>query len=332
MALTKLFSTALKHYRELVNLSQENLAVAAELDRTYISQLERGLKSPTLNTLQKLATCLGVEPHYLLREPRGKNGPRFPAQYLVRPVEHIIVVRGGDQVQVSAHILTSAINITHELIDDMYANDLDIAAILGMRNLSAFIGQLYAAAVVKIGDGLFKLNPHQDGYPDLLLMDTIGKRRWDELVGSMNEKQPFSPFNGGGIEIKATCGSVPTPKVCCRRGIERPFIGDTRIDCMTGYDWKSHHRETNNLAGILWDFIGRRPRIAALFYSSELEVEDWGKIVQPRPGGGRTTSVSIMSQSGILKMYSGWQCILSDGRYGEFLNRRNQNDLIPPPV
>lgn len=327
--LTELFSIALKHYRELAGMSQEDLASAAELDRTYVSQLERGLKSPTLTSLQKLAACLGVEAQHLLREPCGMNSPRVPTDYTMREVDYIVVARGNDRVQIPTTVLTSAINVAHALIDDMYDTELDVATILGLRNLSAFIGELVAAAVAKTGGDLFEPNPHQDGYPDLLLMDPVGKKAWARLQKQRNEKKPFSPFVTGGIEVKATCGSIPTPAICRQRGIDRPALGDARIGCMTGYNWKAHHRETNNLMGILWDFIDGRPRIGAMFYSSELKEDDWGNIVQPRAGGGRTTSVSIMSRGGIQKMYSGWLCVLSDGGYREFLNRRNRNDVIP---
>ncbi len=332
MDLTHIFSVALKHYRELAGMSQEGLAAASKLDRTYISQLERGIKSPTLTSLQKIAVCLGVDAYYLLREPRGLAGPRVPANYTLRGVNQIEVTRGRGYVPISTAVLTSSINLTHELIDELYGIDLDIAAILGMRNLSGFIGELFTTAVVKTGGGLFEPNPHQDGYPDLLLMDPVGKKAWNQLAGKTNEKKPFSPFVGGGIEVKATCGSVPTPADCRKRGIDRPAIGGTRIGCVKRYDWKSHHRETNNLLGILWDFIGGRPRIVALSYSNELGSGDWRKIATPRPGGGRTTSVSPMSPSGIRKMYEGWLCVLSDGGYREFLNRRNRDDLIPEPA
>jgi len=310
-------------------MSQEELAGAAALDRSYVSQLERGIKSPTLTTLGKLSECLGVQSHNLLREPRGTNGPRVPAGYVMRDTKSLFIRRAGDRIKVPASILTSAINVTHELIDDLYGVDLDVATVLGMRNLSAFVGELFAAAVVKTSAGLFEPNPHQDGYPDLLLMDQTGKKAWKDLKHLLNEKGPFSPFMGGGIEIKATCGSVPTPSVCRKRGIDRPAIGDMRIACLTGYDWKAHHRDTNNLIGLLWDFIDRRPRIAAVSYSSSLTNEDWGNIVQPRAGGGRTTSVSIMGRSGIRKMYEGWLCVLAEGGYIEFLNRRNSASLIP---
>jgi transcriptional regulator with XRE-family HTH domain len=39
-------------------LSQENLAVDAGIDRTYISRLERGLENPTVGVLEQLAEAL----------------------------------------------------------------------------------------------------------------------------------------------------------------------------------------------------------------------------------------------------------------------------------
>lgn len=329
MHLTTLFATALKHYRELAKISQEELAASSGLDRTYISQLERGLKSPTLNTLERLASCLDVNVQYLLRRPRGVDGPRFPRDYHACDLTQIVISRDQDRIHLPISIITKAINVTHELIDDLYAVDLDVAAILGLRNLSAFIGELVAAGIYKTADGQFKPNPHQDGYPDLLLMDEYGCAQWDRLKGRMGEKSPFSPFRGGGIEVKATCGSVPSPEKCLKSGIDRPYMGDTRINALLDYDWKAHHQETNNLIGILWDFIDRRPRIVAVFYSGNLDPDDWGKIVQPRTGGGRTTSVSIMKRKGVYKMYQGWICVLKTGGYSRFLNKRNKESLVP---
>lgn len=328
MQLTRVFAEALRYHRELAGLSQEQLAGRSKLDRTYVSQLERALKSPTLNSVESLSLCLGVHPRRLLTSPPGSSSTVVPRDYIVRSSSSIVVDRPGASARVSMSLLIGAINAAHDLIDELYATNLDIARTLGMRNLSAFVGELVAAAVVNGADGLFRANPHQDGYPDLLLMDQTGKKEWNRLHERLNEKSPFSPFAGGGIEIKATCGSVPSPKVCVSRGMSRPDLGDTRIGLLSGYDWKAHHRDTNNLAGILWDFIGGRPRIVALFYCSNLTTNDWGRIVQPRAGGGRTTSVSIMEKSGIKKMYEGWLCVLASGGYVEFLNRRNRGNLM----
>ena len=48
----------LRGLREERGLSQEQLGFKAGLHRTYVSQLERGLKSPSLKTLDKIAKVL----------------------------------------------------------------------------------------------------------------------------------------------------------------------------------------------------------------------------------------------------------------------------------
>ena len=250
-------------------------------------------------------------------------------QYLERPGDTVSVLRSdGDPVEFPLAVLRQSIDAAHEVIDKFHEFDVDVFAILGMRNLSAFIGELYGAAVIKCADGLFVKNPHQDGYPDLLLMDNIGRAYWKSLQDQLREKGPFSPFRTGGIEIKATCGSVPTPAQCSARGFEKPDIGDQRAHCLRGYDWKAHHRETNNLIGIFWDFIDGVPRVVAVFYSSALTESDWGRIVQPRPGGGRTTSLSVMTRAGVRAMYDGWLFVLGDERYVAFLDDYNRSDQL----
>lgn len=56
------FGEVLRECRAKAGYSQEALALKAELDRTYISLLERGLRQPTLETLFKLAGVLEVTP------------------------------------------------------------------------------------------------------------------------------------------------------------------------------------------------------------------------------------------------------------------------------
>jgi DNA-binding XRE family transcriptional regulator len=55
--------------RRDVGLSQEALALEAEVDRTYVSQIERGVCNPSLWILHKLASVLKVPvPQLLQRE------------------------------------------------------------------------------------------------------------------------------------------------------------------------------------------------------------------------------------------------------------------------
>ena len=56
------FGSVLRDYRLKSGISQEQLALKAGLDRTYISLLERRLRQPTLETLFKLANELAATP------------------------------------------------------------------------------------------------------------------------------------------------------------------------------------------------------------------------------------------------------------------------------
>jgi transcriptional regulator with XRE-family HTH domain len=53
-----LFGNEVVRLRKRLGISQEELAFRAEVHRTYISQLERGLKSPTLSVILKLSRAL----------------------------------------------------------------------------------------------------------------------------------------------------------------------------------------------------------------------------------------------------------------------------------
>jgi transcriptional regulator with XRE-family HTH domain len=77
----KAFGQALQKLRLEAGLSQEQLGFECEFDRTYISLLERGIRSPTLRTMFKLCGPLNVSfpdlarqvQHFLARQPPRKR-------------------------------------------------------------------------------------------------------------------------------------------------------------------------------------------------------------------------------------------------------------------
>ena len=69
MSLRETFAANLRHRRQEVGLSQEELAHRAQIDRTYVSSLERCQYAATLDVIEKLAVELGVNPADLLRTP-----------------------------------------------------------------------------------------------------------------------------------------------------------------------------------------------------------------------------------------------------------------------
>jgi transcriptional regulator with XRE-family HTH domain len=62
------FGVVLRTARKQRGLSQEELGEGAELDRTYASLLERGLRTPTLTVIIELARVLHVEPAQLVSD------------------------------------------------------------------------------------------------------------------------------------------------------------------------------------------------------------------------------------------------------------------------
>lgn len=55
------FGLTVRRHRESLNISQEEFAHRAGLDRTYVSGIERGCRNPSLRTIERLAKALGME-------------------------------------------------------------------------------------------------------------------------------------------------------------------------------------------------------------------------------------------------------------------------------
>lgn len=72
--IVSIFGTVLRELREKNNLSQEKLAEYCDLDRTYISLLERGLRQPTISTIFKLSKALNLKPSSLVEMVELKLG------------------------------------------------------------------------------------------------------------------------------------------------------------------------------------------------------------------------------------------------------------------
>ena len=60
------FGLVLKDLRNEKNTSQEKLAFDGDLDRTFISLMERGLRQPSLTTILQISKALGIKPDELI--------------------------------------------------------------------------------------------------------------------------------------------------------------------------------------------------------------------------------------------------------------------------
>ena len=70
MDIRDIFAQNIKRVRRQRGLSQEDLASLANIDRTYVSALERRVYSASLDVVASIAKALVVEPHELLVQSR----------------------------------------------------------------------------------------------------------------------------------------------------------------------------------------------------------------------------------------------------------------------
>lgn len=77
MEIVALLGRNVRMQRKACGLSQEQLALEAGMKRSYLSELERGLRNPSVRALGRLAAALDVAPDLLLREsaPASESTP-----------------------------------------------------------------------------------------------------------------------------------------------------------------------------------------------------------------------------------------------------------------
>jgi transcriptional regulator with XRE-family HTH domain len=69
MDIRQIFAINLRRQRQAKGFSQEELAHLADIDRTYISSLERCLYAAGIDVVDKLAKAMDIEAADLLRRP-----------------------------------------------------------------------------------------------------------------------------------------------------------------------------------------------------------------------------------------------------------------------
>ncbi len=183
VALMKAFGNAVRACRNQLGLSQEALAERASLDRSYMSQIERGIKNATLNSIWRISQSLQVAPSDLLRLAEQIDSG-----------EHQVIPTSKPSRGASA-VATSTAAPLVLVVDD----DFDIASAVGMmlqdaglQTLQAESGmeaiRLMASAPVSAvvsdvrmanGNGLELLDAVQRFHPGIPLFFITG---YDDLV------------------------------------------------------------------------------------------------------------------------------------------------------
>ena len=72
-AFNRAFGEAVRESRVALGLSQEDLGFEAEMDRTYVSGIERGVRNPTVRTIARLARALQTRPSALMKDAEQRT-------------------------------------------------------------------------------------------------------------------------------------------------------------------------------------------------------------------------------------------------------------------
>jgi transcriptional regulator with XRE-family HTH domain len=81
MEVARRFGANLRCCRRRAGLSQEDLGISAGLHRTAIGLLERGARTPRIDTLVKLSTALDISPAELIEGITWEPGESSPGRF-----------------------------------------------------------------------------------------------------------------------------------------------------------------------------------------------------------------------------------------------------------
>lgn len=117
------FAGAVRWWRKKLGITQEELAERADLHRTYISDVERGARNLSLESISKLAVALEVSVSTLFTSPNGEkasnsnNGREF--------VDILMVEDNPDDAEMTLHAFKTArfANKVHVVHDGVEALD-----------------------------------------------------------------------------------------------------------------------------------------------------------------------------------------------------------------
>ena len=78
MYIREVFARNLRRYRRAARLSQEELAHRSDIDRTYISSLERSVYAASIDVVDRLAAALEIQAADLLIRPPSARARKAP--------------------------------------------------------------------------------------------------------------------------------------------------------------------------------------------------------------------------------------------------------------
>ncbi len=96
----------IRNLRLQMGLTQEELGERAQIHYSYVGQVERGDKMPSLRTLKSLAAALNADLHYLLEEPASYNSaPEGPPPDHLAELKSLLQGRSPAEIRLCLDIV-----------------------------------------------------------------------------------------------------------------------------------------------------------------------------------------------------------------------------------
>ena len=203
----------------------------------------------------------------------------------------------------------------------------DIYRILGQRNLSGFVGEVFSRILARYMNDL-EVNPHADGRPDLIDLSKENSRKHylndcfqESASGVRLPLRPkFAPYQFGGIEVKCSIGTPVSNyknELLLKHGSTEFDIGMERLEYLRSITYWGHHTGCENLLGLYYDYppgCEGSPQILAAFHSELKPDEDWSAVSVGKAGSKKTSNTSL-TKCGRKKVLGGTVVVIDDKRY-----------------
>jgi two-component system response regulator len=120
--LKALLGAAIKAERSALGISQEELAYRADLHRTYVSDVERGVRNPSIESIQKLAGALQISVSALFEQTRNGSQAKQLVEILLaedNPRDVQLTLRGFAKAKITnpVHVVRDGV----EALDFIFA-------------------------------------------------------------------------------------------------------------------------------------------------------------------------------------------------------------------
>jgi CheY-like chemotaxis protein len=208
--LMKALGVAVKTARVRLGLSQEGLADRAQLDRSYMSQIERGIKNATLASIHRISKALGLEASELVSrmETVLKEGAQKAAaeqaekvqQVELQPIKGRILVVDDDEDICST---ICAVFQDSGLETIIATSGFDALQMIATNNVTVVISDVRMAN----GNGLELLAAVRKHYPRLAVFLITG---YDDMTTEDALRQGAKELFNKPFDIRRLISTVKT--------------------------------------------------------------------------------------------------------------------------